>query len=137
MFQDEVKLELAELNDAIEWAQKGLSKAPEGSLLVDKAKGNNRYYWRKTAADKKGVYLGRDDQEQIRALAQKDYEARLLKSAKKEKALLERIQVRCDKGELLGSRVLSLVYEKILPCSVHLKPGQRNRLNWASSCRNP
>ena len=26
---------------------------------------------------------------------------------------------------------------KILPCSVHLKPGQRNRLNWASSCRNP
>ena len=113
MLQDEVKLELAELNDAIEWAQKGLSKAPEGSLLVDKAKGNNRYYWRKTAAYKKGVYLGKNDQEQIRALAQKDYEARLLKSAEKEKALLERIQVRCDKGELLGSRVLSLVYENL------------------------
>ena len=113
MLLDEVKSELAELNDAIEWAQKGLSKAPEGSLLVDDSKNGIHYYWRKTATDKKGVYLGKGDQEQIRALAQKDYEARLLKSAEKEKALLERIQVRCDKGELLGSRVLSLVYENL------------------------
>ena len=113
MLQDEVKSELAELNDAIEWAQKGLSKAPEGSLLVDKAKGNNRYYWRKTAVDKKGVYLGKENQEQIRALAQKDYEARLLKSAEKEKALLERIQARCDKGDLQGSGVLDLAYESL------------------------
>ena len=113
MLQDEVKSELAELNDAIEWAQKGLSKAPEGSLLVDRVKGNNRYYWRKTATDKKGVYLGKGDQEQVCALAQKDYEARLLKAAEKEKALLERIQVRCDKGGLQGSGVLGLTYENL------------------------
>ena len=36
-----------------------------------------------------------------------------------------------------GSGSARADYLKILPCSVHLKPGQRNRLNWASSCRNP
>ncbi len=113
VLQDEVKTELEELNDAIEWAQKGLGKAPEGSLLVDDSKNGIHYYWRKTAADKKGVYLGKDDQEQIRALAQKDYEVRLLKSAEKEKALLERIQARCDKRGMQGSGVLDLVYENL------------------------
>lgn len=113
MLQDEIKTELAALVDAAEWAQQGLKKAPEGTLLVDCAKGAPRYYWRKAPSDKKGAYLSRESKQQIQALAQKDYELHLLKAARKEIASLERLQARCDKGRLLGSQVLTSVYEKL------------------------
>ena len=91
--------EIRRLDQAIEWAQAGLKKAPKGRLLTERQRGMyTRYFWRKDARDKKGTYLGKGDEATIKALGQKDYELRLLKAATAEKARLEKLLASYEKG---------------------------------------
>ena len=60
MVQNALAAEIERMDEAIEWAKAGLTRAPQGKLLMDKQKGSVRYYWRKDSTDKKGTYLGKD-----------------------------------------------------------------------------
>lgn len=113
MFKDELQTEIDELNNAIEWAQQNLKRAPKGTLLIDTIKGKERYYYRTEPTQKKGIYLGKGNEEQIRALAQKDYETRLLRAAQEAKAALDKVWGQGKASTALGSSVLLTVYDNL------------------------
>ena len=72
----------------IEEKERALEMAPEGTLRILKRKGYNQYYWRKDAKDTNGTYINKGEIELANRLAQKDYDEKVLKQAKKELALL-------------------------------------------------
>ena len=94
--RDELLREIKHMDDAIAWAQGGLKDAPEGRLLIDVNRGAARYFWRKNPTDKKGSYLNKRNKNLVKALAQKEYEAQLLKAAQNEKGRLEKMLALCD-----------------------------------------
>lgn len=110
MFVDALDCEAKRFLDAERWALSGLKKAPEGSLLIDSSARGTGCYHRMSAQDRKGTYLGEKDMPLIRALAQKDYEQRLLKVAQAERARLERMQRQRAKA---GADPLAQVYEQL------------------------
>ena len=66
-------------------------KAPEGTLRVSGTKEHPRLYIVTEFADTKGKYLNKNDISLARALAQKDYDLKVLRSAEKELGILERV----------------------------------------------
>ena len=64
--------------------QKSLSGAPDGNIRVTSAKGYPRYYHIVKKGDTKGKYIRSSDIDLAKSLAQKDYDMRVLKAAKKE-----------------------------------------------------
>lgn len=71
-----------ELERLISNIEKSLSVAPEGTLRIAHNGNRMQYYHRKTPQDVKGIYIPKEKLSLARALAQKDYESRLLKQAK-------------------------------------------------------
>ena len=109
MFQDELSMELNRCRKAISWAEAGLRRAPKGHLLVDSSNGSVKYHWRKEPTDKKGEYLRSDEKmDLIRALAQKDYDEKLLKIAEKEKARIEKVLAKQPQSDALVA-----IYEEL------------------------
>ncbi|MBE5996257.1 MAG: hypothetical protein E7240_02740 [Lachnospiraceae bacterium] len=68
-----------------------IEKAPEGSLCINKrgTRTNPEYYHRKDPSMRNGVYLRKKDIALAKALAQKDYDIKVLKSADKELKAIE------------------------------------------------
>ncbi len=66
-----------------------VSKAPEGSLRVLKKGGYNQYYVRTDPKDTNGAYIKKKREGLAYALAQKDYDERIIKQAMLEKEALE------------------------------------------------
>ena len=101
MLQNALSEELQRYEDAITWAKAGLKRAPKGHLLIDEGKDVIRYYWRKSSTERKGNYLNRSKIDLIRALAQKDYDEKLLKAALQEKTRIEKIQAKQPQSDVL------------------------------------
>lgn len=130
MFRDLALNEAERLADAIAWASSGLKDAPEGTLVVDKGRKIAQYYWRTPSCSGKGTYLGKGQEELIRKLAQKDYEKRLLKAAREEKACIDRLLASYNsrdaklkkpkQSDAHGIDVLSAVYEELSEQRKHL-----------------
>lgn len=110
MFEDALANEIARLEDAEKWACAGLKKAPKGILSMDSTHRGTGCYQRMSHQDKKGRYLSEKDADLIRALAQKDYEQRLLKVVQAERARLERVRRQRAKA---GADPLAQVYEQL------------------------
>ncbi|MBO4615887.1 MAG: hypothetical protein J5717_00905 [Lachnospiraceae bacterium] len=73
------------LSTAIEKAEKDLKNAPQGRLRDIKHGKDYQYFWRKEKTDTSGTYLPKNTEiNMIRALAQKEYNLRFLKSANAE-----------------------------------------------------
>lgn len=93
MSYESLKKKLKTCNSVIEDAGKKLGSFPEGHLKVIIAHYKNgdeyQYYCRKGSATN-GRYLGKDEMKIARQLAQKEYCERVLKAAKREKAVIER-----------------------------------------------
>ncbi len=71
--------------------KKSLSNAPEGSLRIS-AKGDHPYYYlMREKGDTKGKYIKASDIEFAKALAQKDYDLRVLQAAEKELNQINRL----------------------------------------------
>ena len=70
--------------------QKKLKKAPEGSLRVIKKWNSYQYYQRSSQKDVQGQYIPRNKQTLAAALAQKDYDTKLLASLEKQLKAIDR-----------------------------------------------
>ena len=64
--------------------EKSLAKAPEGRLRVCSRKGKPQYYRRSDSQDLKGEYIKKNDHRMVMALAQKDYDQKVLKAGEEE-----------------------------------------------------
>lgn len=78
--------------------QKRLKKAPEGSLRVVKKWNSYQYYQRSSQKDVQGQYIPRDNQTLAAALAQKDYDSKLLAALEKQLKAIDRFLKDYDPG---------------------------------------
>lgn len=84
-----------------------LQHVPEGILRVS-GKGNYaQYYVRSSPKDKNGTYISVKEKEQIRALAQKEYDTRVLHAARKEQKILLRFEKQMSDMPLCAETVYS------------------------------
>lgn len=95
------------LDKIIGKTEKSLAKAPEGSLRVSCSQKTVQYYIRRDSRDTNGVYIKKKDMDIAKALAQKDYDLRLLAAAKSRR---DKIRACIDR---LSSQGLQEVYENL------------------------
>ncbi|MBE5853553.1 MAG: hypothetical protein E7299_11505 [Lachnospiraceae bacterium] len=88
--------------------ERALKNAPEGSLRANKSGQRTQYYHYTSSANTNGKYLRASEQNLIHALAQKEYDQKILRSAHNEKALLEKLNMLYEK------EMIEDVYEKIV-----------------------
>ena len=82
MLKTELLRRKIELDKLISTIEKSLSVAPEGTLRIAHNGNRMQYYHRETPQDIKGTYIPKEKLSLAQALAQKDYDSRLLKQAK-------------------------------------------------------
>ena len=70
--------------------RKDLSTAPEGTLRITRNRKSFQYYHRHSAQDPQGIYIKREDDPLAAALAQKDYDTKLLISLEKQLKAIDR-----------------------------------------------
>lgn len=79
-----IKQEQKQLEKIIRRAEKGLSLAPEGSVLVKRYKKGVQFYYRENPEDRNGTYLPVADRERAIALVQKSHDKKILTRAKEQ-----------------------------------------------------
>ncbi len=89
------------LKSIIEKKRKELKQAPPGTLRISKGKKKNlprvQYYHRTSKEENNGTYLKKEQEALIRALAQKDYNEKVLYQAENEFRILIRMKTQADK----------------------------------------
>ena len=70
--------------------ENALKKAPEGAVRICSANGRVQYYHRLDSKDKNGIYMRSADIKKVRKLAQKDYDAKVLRGAETELQIIEK-----------------------------------------------
>ena len=80
---------LQELDRLIEYLEAQLKEAPFGTLRITHNKGKAFYYWRRDVKDICGTYMKKKDMAFICALAQKEYNTKLLHAAKEKRKAME------------------------------------------------
>jgi len=89
---NKIKQEQKQLEKIIRRAEKGLSLAPEGSVLVKRYKKGIQFYYRENPEDRNGTYLPVADRERAIALVQKSHDKKILTRAKEQGIMcLERL----------------------------------------------
>ncbi len=90
---------LEEINKRTEWIiqrltvlEKDLRKAPEGRLRIRSNQNHFRYYLMREKNDHTGKYIRRRQVEIAAALAQKEYDRKIIRSLQDEQRLLQRLQ---------------------------------------------
>ena len=63
--------------------EQSLSSAPEGTLRISRNRGTASYYLRTEEGDTNGTYIKKQEEKLAKALAQKDYDMKLLEKVKK------------------------------------------------------
>lgn len=104
-----IEQRIAVIKQVICEQEAALSKAPEGTLNIAGSKDNPYYYYKKTSSDQSKKYLKASEKQLVEALCQKEYNQKVLQSAKKELYQLERLK----KG--YPNPAYDEVYEKIHP----------------------
>ena len=89
MILDELLAERAHLLRLTESAKKDISSAPSGSLRIARVKTTPNYYHRKDRSDKNGSYIKVSNRDIARALAQKEYAAKILEMAEQRIASID------------------------------------------------
>ena len=87
---DLLRKQLAQTQTAIKRCQKQISLAPAGTLRINNKKRGVQFYQRLDAKDTIGTYIPRKDHAIAAALAQKDYDTKLLAELIKQQKALER-----------------------------------------------
>ena len=97
------------LEEIIKEKEVALAKAPEGTLRVACTRRFPQYFHRTDRDQNNGIYITRKDISLAKALAQKDYDAKVLEAAERELNTLTKLIARYNKG------VAEDVYEKLSP----------------------
>ena len=74
----------SKLRGVIRRIDANLQNAPEDGLRICKSKGGLQFYRINSKGDTKGSYISKKDMDQIRMIAQADYERKVLKKARRE-----------------------------------------------------
>ncbi len=83
--------------------RKDLSTAPEGTLRITRNRKSFQYYHRHSSQDPQGIYIKREDDPLAAALAQKDYDTKLLISLEKQLKAIDRFLKDFDPGAPLNA----------------------------------
>ena len=75
-----------------------LKSAPKGILVATCSKGDTKYYVKSSPGDRTGTYLKQSEHDMAVALAQRDYDQRVLKCATAELSTLNKLIQRYEKG---------------------------------------
>ncbi len=75
---------IASLEKIVEAKTKSLEAAPEGRLRTSNHRGKTQYFHRRKPNDRNGIYLQEEKTNLAAALAQKDYDERILNAAENE-----------------------------------------------------
>lgn len=89
-FQEKMLQRKAALEKLIGMLSEKVKNYPEGTLRIVDKKSYFQYYWRKEACDTNGTYIPKEYMATAKALAQKDYEQRVLAKAKEEYKFLSK-----------------------------------------------
>lgn len=84
---------LGELEDLQKKTEKSLRRAPEGTLNLSTSNGSSQYYHKTQKHEKKGKYIEKRNFKLIQALAQKDYDLRMLKEIELQKKHLQKVRM--------------------------------------------
>jgi len=115
-----LRQQTAQIKKAIKHYQKRISHAPPGSLRIARKKDSFQFYQRINAENPNGTYLPRKDRDIAAALAQKDYDSKLLAELVKQQKALERFlkdyhpDAPLDVYEKLGEARKALVTKEFL-----------------------
>lgn len=82
--EEELRVRQKELQKIKDEKEKALECAPPGHLRINASQGNTHYYHRTEPKDLSGKYIRKRDMEFIRALAQKEYDQKVLRSVDNE-----------------------------------------------------
>lgn len=106
----EAKSELAQMIEKLEELEKN---GPEGTVYVRNVNGRSSYYLRADSSDKTGRYLSRKDLQQIKALAQKQYNHKLKKATENELKKYEKCLDILDTGEISPNVILRTISQPL------------------------
>ena len=101
---------LAELQNLLFTKKKSYEKAPQGRIRISQNGGHPEYYLVTERGSLRGKYLPHSQKTLARQLAQKDYDARLIKLLQKEISALQNYMKQTSKG-----RAISELYDSLCP----------------------
>ena len=112
-------------------ANRSLKKAPAGTLRISHTKGRAQYYHRESPSDRNGKYIPKKDTRMIRALAQKDYDKKIITLARQEQKAINAYQKQCPaiKAEELYESLSESRKQLVTPIT---ETDEMFRQNWES-----
>ncbi len=97
------------LTGIIEQKTEILKGAPEGNLVISSSRGHPQFFIRTGDGKRRGKYLSGIPNDLVCALAQKDYDQRVLRAAKNELATLDTLIRKYSAGTMED------IFEKLVP----------------------
>ena len=105
-----IKKRLAELQNLLFTKKKSYEKAPQGRIRISQNGGHPEYYLVTERGSLRGKYLPHSQKTLARQLAQKDYDARLIKLLQKEISALQNYMKQTSNG-----RAIPELYDSLCP----------------------
>ena len=105
-----IEKRLAELQNLLFTKKKSYEKAPQGRIRISQNGGHPEYYLVTERGSLRGKYLPHSQKTLTRQLAQKDYDARLIKLLQKEISALQNYMKQTSNG-----RAISELYDSLCP----------------------
>lgn len=118
-----LRTEMYQLKKLAEQAEKRLKTAPQGNLRISKKKNHVEYYYRSEEQNTKNVngrYLKKNEENFAKGIAQRDYDARMLKSVTKRLKVIESFIENYKKTNLDGLYRDTNLYRRELIDSMRL-----------------
>lgn len=101
--------ELDNMNRMKERVEKSIEQAPKGILRISKSNDCVQYYVRRNKKDRCGRYLDKENRKLAYKLAQKEYEAQVLKVIEEQKGKLQRLLSQINTNDIAN------IYEQLSP----------------------
>ena len=129
--ETELNARRKDLEKMIGKASRELKKAPDGTLRISHTKSQIQYYHRELPSDRNGKYISKKDTRLIRALAQKDYDEKVIALARQEQRAIDAYQKYCPKmkAEELYENLSESRRQLVIPI---LETEEIFRKNWES-----
>ena len=106
----QIEKRLADLQKILTAKKKSYEKAPQGRIRISQNGGHPEYYLVTETGSLRGKYLPHSKEDLARQLAQKDYDARLIKQLQKEIDTLQNYLKHAG-----GGRAISELYDSLCP----------------------